>query len=256
MSVVRPAARLAREMRAAGVATVATKTSPTDVVTAADNAVEQLIINALRDARPDDAVIGEETGASADLADAAVRWIVDPIDGTVNYLYGIPHYAVSVAAQVSSTVVAGVVCNAATGDEWTAVRGAGSYHGSRRLACSAVTELGQTLIGTGFGYEQERRAYQAGVMAALLPRVRDVRRMGTAALDLCLTAEGAFDAYFEKGLHIWDYAAGALIAEEAGVQVTGLAGAAPGLQFLLAAPPGIYQQLHDELVALDAAGGP
>jgi myo-inositol-1(or 4)-monophosphatase len=256
ISVARRAADLARTMRSTGVAAVATKTSSTDVVTAADQAVERQIFEALRRARPDDAVIGEETGASPDAEAAAVRWIVDPIDGTVNYLYGIPWYAVSVAAEVDGQVVAGVVCNAATGAVWTAVHGQGAYTEGRRLAGSTVTELGQALVGTGFGYEPGRRAHQARVLATLLPRVRDVRRMGAAALDLCLAAAGAFDAYYEKGLNPWDYAAGGLIATEAGLRVTGLAGAPPGNQFVLAAPPGIYDQLHAELVTLDAAGGP
>src|SRR5437870_4277409 len=148
ISVARPAAQLARTMRAAGVAAIATKTSSTDVVTAADKAVERQIIEALHRARPHDAVIGEETGASPDADAATVRWIVDPIDGTVNYLYGIPWYAVSVAAQVDDLVVAGVVCNAATGDVWTAVRGQGAYTEGRRLAGSPVTELGQALVAT------------------------------------------------------------------------------------------------------------
>jgi myo-inositol-1(or 4)-monophosphatase len=185
-----------------------------------------------------------------------VRWILDPIDGTVNYLYGLPWYAVSLAAEVDGAVVAGVVREAARGGEWYAVRGGGAYRDGRRLAGSRVTELGQALLATGFGYDAARRAHQARVVAALLPEVRDVRRFGAAAIDLCLAAEGAVDVYFEKGLNAWDHAAGGLIALEAGLRVTGLAGAPPGLDMVLAAPPALYPVVHDRLVALDAAGGP
>jgi myo-inositol-1(or 4)-monophosphatase len=174
----------------------------------------------------------------------------------VNYLYGLPLYAVSLAAEVDGVVVAGVVRNAASGEEWTAVLGRGAYRDGRRLTGSRVTDLGQALLGTGFAYDPARRAHQAAVLAALLPRVRDVRRMGAAALDLCLTAEGALDVYYEKGLHVWDHAAGGLVAAEAGLRVTGLAGAPPGPDLVIAAPPALYDQLHERLVALDAAGGP
>ena len=211
------------------------------------------MIDALRSYRPDDAVLGEESGGDGG---GPVRWILDPIDGTVNYLYDLPVYAVSLAAEVDGTVVAGVVRNAATGREWTAVRGGGAYRDGRRLTGSTVTDLAQALLATGFGYDPARRAYQARVLAELLPRVRDVRRFGAAALDLCLAAEGAVDVYYEKGLNLWDHAAGGLVAAEAGLRVTGLAGAPPGPDLVLAAPPALYDALHDRLVALDATGGP
>ena len=255
LDVVRPAAELARSMRAEGVGEVSTKSTDTDVVTAADRAVERHVVAALRDRRPADSVLGEESGGTGG-GGAQVRWILDPIDGTVNYLYGLPLYAISLAAEVDGVVVAGVVRNPATGHEWTAVRGAGAYRDGRRLAGSRVTRLGQALLATGFGYDPARRAHQARVLAALLPEVRDVRRLGSAALDLCLAAEGVVDMFYEKGLNIWDYAAGALIATEAGLRVTGLAGAPPGPDLVLAAPTGVYEALHDRLVALDAAGGP
>jgi myo-inositol-1(or 4)-monophosphatase len=186
----------------------------------------------------------------------AVRWVIDPIDGTVNYLYGLPQYAVSLAAEVDGEVVAGVVHNAATGEEWTAVRGGGAYRDGRRLTGSTATDLAQALVATGFGYDAARRAHQARVLAGLIPRVRDIRRIGAASIDLCLAAEGAVDAYYEKGLNAWDQAAGGLVATEAGLLVTGLAGAAPGPDLVLAAPPGLYGAVHDLLVELDAAGGP
>src|SRR5947207_5606731 len=191
LAVVRPAAALAATMRRDGVSGVSTKTTDTDVVTAADRAVERQVIDALRSYRPDDAVLGEESGGDGG---GPVRWILDPIDGTVNYLYDLPVYAVSLAAEVDGTVVAGVVRNAATGREWTAVRGGGAYRSGRAIAGSTVTELGQALVATGFGYAADRRAHQAQVVARLLPMVRDIRRFGAASLDLCFAAEGRFDA--------------------------------------------------------------
>jgi myo-inositol-1(or 4)-monophosphatase len=261
-AVVRPAADLARTMRRGGVGEVATKSTDTDVVTAADKAVERQVFEALRRLRPGEPVLGEESVGAAGVpagppaGGGGVRWILDPIDGTVNYLYGLPQYAVSLAVEVDGAVVAGVVRNPATGEEWTAVRGAGAYRDGQRLTGSRVTSLGQALLATGFGYEPARRGHQARVLAALLPQVRDVRRLGAAALDLCLAAQGAVDVYYEKGLNLWDYAAGGLVAAEAGLLVTGLAGAPPGPDLVLAAPPALHGELHDRLLALDAAGGP
>ncbi len=266
VAVARRAADLARTERTAGVAGVSTKSTSTDLVTAADRAVEQLIVDLLRARRPGDQVLGEEFGLGEESGSAekpagptgatGVRWVVDPIDGTVNYVYGLPHYAVSIAAEVAGVTVAGVVRNAATGEEWTAVRGGGAWRDAQRLAGSAVTDLGQALVATGFGYDSARRTHQAAVLAQLLPRVRDIRRFGAASLDLCFAAEGRVDAFFEKGLGAWDNAAGGLIAEEAGLRVSGLRGAPAGPDLVLAAPPALHGQLHDLLVALDADGGP
>jgi myo-inositol-1(or 4)-monophosphatase len=243
------------------VAGVATKSTDTDVVTAADRAVERQVVAALREARPYDRVLGEEFGAGGGAATGAagrspVRWVLDPIDGTVNYLYNLPVYAVSLAAEVNGTVVAGVVCNAATGQEWTATLGGGAYTQRRRLTGSTQDVLAHALVATGFAYEPARRAYQAAVLAGLLAKVRDIRRFGAASLDLCMAAEGSVDAYYEQGLNAWDHAAGGLIATEAGLLVTGLAGAPPGPDLVVAAPPALHQPLHDCLLALDAAGGP
>ena len=253
VDVVRAAAALAARLRVDGVGEISTKSTPTDVVTAADKAVEEQVVADLRRRRPDDAVLAEETGGSA--GSTAVRWILDPIDGTVNYLYGLPQYAVSLAAEVDGRVVAGVVHNPATGTEWTATHGGGAWRAGRRLAGSDVVDLGQALVGTGFGYDPARRAHQSRVLAGLLPRIRDIRRIGAASIDLCLAAEGALDAYYEKGLNPWDWAAGGLVATEAGIVVSGLGGAAPGIDMLVAAPPAVHGPLHDALVALDAAGG-
>ncbi|MET7426838.1 inositol monophosphatase family protein [Dactylosporangium sp. NPDC005555] len=252
--IAREAAALARAMRTAGVDPVATKSTLTDVVTAADRAVERQVREAIRAARPGDAVLGEEYGDSA--SDGDVRWVLDPIDGTVNYLYDLPQYAVSLAAEVGGVVVAGVVINAATGREWTAVRGGGAHADGRRLSGSGQTDLRQALVGTGFGYAADRRLHQATVLAGLIGDIRDIRRFGAAAIDLCLAAEGSLDAYYEKGLNAWDHAAGGLVAAEAGLLVTGLAGAAPGPDMVVAAPPALHKGLHDRLVDLDAGKGP
>ncbi|WP_133877010.1 inositol monophosphatase family protein [Paractinoplanes brasiliensis] len=262
--VARDAAATARRMRAEAIGDVETKSTATDVVTAADKAVERQVVEALRAARPGDGVLGEEYGADeasgrgADGATepGAVRWILDPIDGTVNYLYGLPQYAVSLAAELDGTVVAGVVVNAATGAEWTATLGGGAWRDGRRLRCSAPAGLGQALVGTGFSYDARRREHQGGVVAGLITRVRDIRRFGAAALDLCAVAEGMLDGYYEKGLNPWDWAAGGLVATEAGAVVSGLNGAAPGSGLLVAASPAVFDELHDLLADLDASGGP
>jgi myo-inositol-1(or 4)-monophosphatase len=231
---------------------VDTKSTPTDPVTAADKAAERLVVDSLLAARPDDGVLGEE-GAERP-GTSGVRWVLDPIDGTVNYLYGIPAYAVSLAVQVHGETVAGVVRNVATTEEWTAVRGEGAYAGEVRLGGSAATRLDRALVGTGFAYDAQRRREQALVLVDVLPRVRDIRRFGSAALDLCAVAEGRLDAYYEWGLAPWDRAAGELIATEAGAVVTGLRGRPVGEPMTVAAPPALHGRLHDLLVSLDADG--
>ncbi|TDC61677.1 inositol monophosphatase [Micromonospora sp. KC207] len=259
VDVARVAAATAHRMWAEGVSVADTKSTVTDVVTAADRAVERQVVDALRRLRPHDAVLGEEYGAgeAAPAATAArVRWIVDPIDGTVNYLYGLPYCAVSLAAEVDGEVVAGVVRNVFTGDEWTATVGGGAHRGGQRLRCSAESDLGQALVATGFGYDPARRAHQARVLAGLIGHVRDVRRQGAASVDLCLAAEGRLDAYYEKGLNLWDHAAGALVGTEAGLLVAGLGGRPAGPDLMIAAPPALFASLHDRLADLDASGGP
>ncbi|MFG1676744.1 inositol monophosphatase family protein [Micromonospora sp. NPDC049282] len=258
VEVARDAAATAHRMRSEGVSVAATKSTATDVVTAADRAVERQVLAALRDRRPGDAVLGEEYGAGATgpATPDGVRWVVDPIDGTVNYLYGLPYCAVSLAAEVAGEVVAGVVRNVFTGEEWTATAGGGAWRDGRRLRCSAETDLGQALVATGFGYDAGRRSHQARVVAELIPHVRDIRRMGAAALDLCLAAEGRVDAYYEKGLAAWDLAAGGLVAREAGLLVTGVSGRPAGPDLVLAAPPALHGPLHSRLTDLDASGGP
>jgi myo-inositol-1(or 4)-monophosphatase len=250
--LARQAGRMAlegRDQALAGVVDV--KSSPTDPVTAMDRSVERMVLDALVAARPHDAVLGEE-GGRVD-GGSGVRWVLDPIDGTVNYVYGIGQYAVSLAAEIDGVVALGVVHNPATGEEYTAVRGRGAWRDGHRLRGSRVTELDKALVGTGFGYGADRRAHQAGVLAELLPEIRDIRRFGSAALDLCFAAEGRVDAFFEQELRPWDRAAGGLVCEEAGLLVTGLGGAPAGEAMTLAAPPALHGLLHDRLLALRAA---
>jgi len=260
--VAAEAAALAVRFRAKGIRDIDTKSTATDLVTAADRAVERLIAERLYEHRPYDEILGEEYGAASredgrsETPRSAVRWVVDPIDGTVNYVYGLPQYAVSLAAQIDGVTVVGVVRNAASGEQWSAVRGRGAWRDGSRLTGSPETELGQSLIATGFGYAADRREHQAQVLARVLPAVRDIRRFGAASLDLCFAAEGLVDAYFEKGLNLWDHAAGGLVAAEAGLIVSGLRGAPPGPDMVVAAPPALYPALHDLLVELDADGGP
>jgi myo-inositol-1(or 4)-monophosphatase len=240
-------------------AVVQTKSSPTDVVTEMDAAAEDLIRGRILAARPGDAVLGEERGQTGD--DAVVRWIVDPLDGTVNYLYGLPSWAVSVAAEVAGVVVAGVVSAPLLGSLYTAHLGGGAwlesswFTGTRQLACNNGTELAGALVATGFGYAAARRAAQGKVVARLLPLVRDIRRAGAAAVDLCCVASGQLDAFYERGLHEWDFAAGRLIACEAGAVVAGLHGSQAGESMTIAAGPGLFGGLHDALVEL-GAGSP
>jgi myo-inositol-1(or 4)-monophosphatase len=230
---------------------VSTKSTPTDVVTASDHALETLIRERLAELRPGDAVAGEEQGGALDVAGLdGVCWVVDPIDGTVNFLYGMPWYAVSVAAVRGGRSVAGAVVEPASGRLWSAAAGEGATCDGRPLRVSGAAEVSLSLLATGFSYSAERRARQVAMISGLLPRVRDVRRAGSAALDLCAVAAGWVDAYLEHGTNWWDWAAAALIAAEAGavVRVPGPTGSVPpddglGADALLAATPAIAEEL-------------
>ncbi|QNG55741.1 inositol monophosphatase [Pseudonocardia petroleophila] len=239
---------------------VATKSTPTDVVTASDTAVETLIRDRLAVLRPGDPVVGEEHGGSAGVDVDRVVWVVDPIDGTVNFLYGLPWYAISVAATRGGESLAGAVVEPDSGRLWSAAAGLGATCDGRPLSVSAATDVSLSLLGTGFAYDGTRRARQASLVAALLPQVRDVRRTGSAALDLCAVAAGWTDAYLEHGCNWWDWAAAALVAREAGavVRTPGAGGLAPpddglGADALLAATPGIAAELA--VRARDAGAG-
>jgi myo-inositol-1(or 4)-monophosphatase len=250
---------------------VATKSSPTDVVTEADQAAEALIRGLIAEKRPGDRILGEEGGETRSPggqggpgAPSAIRWIVDPLDGTVNYLYGLPDWAVSIAAEVDGTVVAGAVFVPRRDELYSARLGHGAWLSSgaldwrgedtgspARLACNRDVPLAQALVATGFGYAAGRRQVQGDVLRAVLPRVRDIRRGGSAAVDLCSVASGTVDAYYERGVNLWDIAAGGLIAAEAGAQVTGLHGRPPSPSMTLAAPPPLLGELHDLLAGTD-----
>ncbi|MHB1613307.1 MAG: inositol monophosphatase family protein [Actinomycetes bacterium] len=252
------AARLAGAVlldeRPAGLVAAGTKSSPTDVVTEMDRRSERLIIDTILAERPGDAVLGEEGGALA--GHTAVTWVVDPLDGTVNYLYGLVPWAVSIAAQSGGRTVAGVVHVPGAGHTFTAVLGGGAYLDEHRLQRRPVARLDQALVATGFGYRTEDRAEQARVLAGVLPVVRDIRRAGAASVDLCAVAAGWVDAYYERGLQPWDHGAGALVVSEAGGRVGDLHGGPPGQAMVLAAPLGLYDQLAELLVRLGTAPGP
>ena len=253
-SVAAEAGQLLHDRRPAGrPAVLTTKSSPTDVVTAMDRAAETLIRTKILAERPGDAILGEEGGESGH---GRVRWIVDPLDGTVNYLYGLPDWSVSVAVEVSGTVLAGAVVVPQRREEFCAMLGGGAWLWSgsgppAALRCNAGVPLGQALVATGFGYGAARRQVQGAVMAAVLPRVRDIRRGGSAAVDLCSLAAGRVDGYFERGVNYWDIAAGGLIAGEAGARVAGLAGRPAGPSMTVAAGPGLFDALQDLLSGLD-----
>ncbi|MFI7421625.1 inositol monophosphatase family protein [Nonomuraea sp. NPDC049684] len=228
---------------------VETKSSPTDVVTILDKASEELIRERVLAVRPDDRFLGEEGGEAPGASD--VRWIVDPVDGTVNFLYGLPDWAVSIAVEVAGQVVAGVVNVPARGEVFTAALGEGAWLGGARLRCNSGVPLARALVATGFGYSAPRREVQGQVVAAVLPRVRDIRRGGSCAIDLCSVAAGRVDAYYERGTNTWDHAAAGLVATEAGARLGGLHGRPVGPEFALCAAPGLFEELHDLLVPLD-----
>jgi len=252
--------------RAGRVEVAATKSSPTDVVTEMDRRSEELIRARILAARPSDAVLGEEGGLIGQTDDAPVLWVIDPLDGTVNYLYGLPDWAVSIAAEAvidgnggigaGRQIVAGAVYVPARRELFCAVRGQGAWLQAdgdewRPLACRPGVPLGQALIGTGFGYRKERRQVQGEVVAAMLPQVRDIRRAGVASVDLCAVAAGRLDGFYERGLNYWDWAAGALVATEAGAVVGGLNGDPVSSSMAVAAGPALFAPLASALAALD-----
>jgi myo-inositol-1(or 4)-monophosphatase len=237
---------------------VRAKSTPTDPVTIVDTETERLLRDRLAELRPGEHVLGEEGGGHPDDSAGRPTWVVDPIDGTVNFVYGLPAYVVSVAVQVDGQSVAGAVANVVDGAVYSAARGGGAHvrHGSATvpLQASLVNELSMSLVGTGFGYDPQLRRSQAAVLASLLPQIRDIRRLGSAALDLCLVAAGRLDAYYEENLNVWDWAAGALIAAEAGalVRVPPMGGAEEGRGLVVAAGPAVSAAFAD---ALARAGG-
>ena len=224
---------------------IETKSSPTDLVSEADVAAEKLIRDRLLAARPDDGMLGEE--GSDTRGSSGLRWIVDPLDGTTNFLFGIPQWGVSIAVEDEQGMLAGVVYDPMRDELWAARRGEPPTLDGRPFdGREHASELAQALVATGYGYEADVRAAQAEISGRLLPLVRDIRRMGSAAIDLAWTAAGRYDAYFERGIKTWDYAAGALICESAGLEVRHLDPAPPMDAGILVAPPA----LADALAAL------
>ncbi|MEV7833830.1 inositol monophosphatase family protein [Streptomyces subrutilus] len=247
LEAARLAGALLRDGRPADLAVAATKSSPIDVVTEMDIAAEELIAGVLARRRPDDGLLGEE-GADVP-GTSGVRWIVDPLDGTVNYLYGLPAWSVSIAAEHRGETVVGVVEVPLRGETFHALLGGGAWRGGVRLACRAAAPLDRALVATGFAYVHGRRVQQAEVARRIVPLVRDIRRGGSAAVDLCDVAAGRLDGYWERGLNPWDLAAGELIAREAGALTGGRPGEPASGELALAATPavfGLLQPLLDE----------
>ena len=217
------------------------KSSAVDFATQMDKQAEELIVKQLLTYRPDDGIIAEE--GSAKESKSGITWVIDPLDGTVNYLYGLPGWNVSIAAKDKDGVVVGVVNAPSIDGFWSGVRGGGATYNGVKIKCNNPVELGKALLGTGFAYDLNLRVSQGETMAKLLPRIRDLRRNGAAAVDLCYVAMGALDGYFESSLNEWDHAAGGLIAIEAGAVVSGRGGGAPNSDLVVCAGPALHAQL-------------
>jgi myo-inositol-1(or 4)-monophosphatase len=252
VQVASEAAEVVATMRKRAVTNTRTKSSLTDVVTVADTEAEGLIRTRLAQLRPGDVVLGEEGGGSREAVADVLRWVVDPIDGTVNYLYGLPWYAVSVAVADGAETVAGAVVEPASGRVWSAEAGGGATLDDQPLRVSAAERLDLALISTGFSYLADRRARQGRLAAAMLSQVRDIRRCGSAALDLCAVAAGWVDGFYEHGINLWDWAAGALIAQEAGAVVHPPSADSRYGNAIVAAAPGIAEELRRTLIDLGA----
>lgn len=228
---------------------VASKSTLTDLVTAHDRAAEQVLVDRITSARPDDAIVGEE--GTDRPGRSGVSWYLDPIDGTTNFVYGLPGWATSVAAGDGGGMLVGAVFIPALDELFAAARGRGATLNGRPIRAATTTELAVSLIATGFGYAADQRRRQGRIVADLLGEVRDIRRFGAASVDLCLAACGRVDAYFEAGLNVWDIAAGELIAREAGCVTSDFGGGTPTPRQIVAAAPGIHTAL---LARLDARG--
>jgi myo-inositol-1(or 4)-monophosphatase len=249
VTVATEAAELIVERRRGTITVADTKSTATDIVTAVDRESEELIRARVLAARPDDSFLGEE--GDDIFGTSGVRWVVDPIDGTVNYLYDLPTYAVSIAVEQDGRTVAGVVVDAPKGEVFTATLGGGAFLDGKPIRVSDCTSLDRALVGTGFGYDPDRRVVQAEVVQQLIAKVRDIRRIGVGAIDLCYVGCGRLDAVYERGLNPWDYGAGALVAAEAGARIGGLHGAEVSPEMSIAATPAVFDALHDALAAAD-----
>jgi myo-inositol-1(or 4)-monophosphatase len=243
VEAARAAGELLRErFVAGGERAVGSKSSPTDLVSEADLAAERAIRELLAARRPGDAILGEEGGETQ--VGEGLRWIVDPLDGTVNFLFGVPQWCVSVAVHDGEGGLAGVVFDPLRDEIFTAERGGAAALDGAPVSGSACSELSSALVATGFGYESSVRSTQAAVVARVLPAVRDIRRMGSAALDLAWTAVGRYDAFYERGVQAWDIAAGSLLCERAGLVVRPLPAEGASPEGVVVAPPGLIDDLQ------------
>jgi myo-inositol-1(or 4)-monophosphatase len=242
-SVVVEAGTLIRSQTRAAASTAAAKSTPTDLVTATDRASEAQIIRTLLEARPQDGILAEESNERA--GTTGVRWVIDPLDGTTNFVYGVPSFAVSVAAELDGRAMAAAVHDVPRARTYSAARDGGAFLDGRPIATTSKADLATALIATGFGYSPARRANQAAVLSRMLPRIRDIRRVGAAALDLCWVAEGRVDGYYEQGVQPWDVAAGGLIVIEAGGRAEWLGHTTPATY--TAAGPALFPLLASAL---------
>ena len=222
-----------------------TKSSAIDFATQMDIASEKLIVGKILEARPDDGIIGEE--GSSIPSKSGVTWVIDPLDGTVNYFYGIAGWNVSIAAKDSEGVQVGVVYAPSINSLWSATKGGGATCNGKKIQCNDPVEFNRALVGTGFSYDVKDRADQARIVSKLLLEIRDIRRIGAGASDLCLVAMGRLDAFYELGLNEWDIAAGGLVATEAGALLTGRNGGPAGKEMVIAAGPHLHARLVKEI---------
>lgn len=244
--LARSAGTLARTGRARGMQVVGTKLTDTDMVTAFDREAEALIIAGLRAARPNDSIVGEEGGGHR--GTSGVEWHVDPVDGTTSFMYGLPTWCVSIGAQDADGPLVGAVYLPDLDEMFAAERGRGATLNGTKLQCSGLTEVSKALVATGFSYTPAHRTVQSLRVTEFIHRIRDVRRMGAAAVDLCFVACGRLDAYFEENLHTWDILAAELIAREAGARSGDFSGAALRPAEVLVATPGVFDALSALLV--------
>jgi len=241
LSIARTAGELLLDRPASWDVTV--KSTAIDIATQMDIASEKLIVDAILNARPHDGIIGEEGAAHS--GTSGITWVIDPVDGTVNYFYGLPGWNISIAAKDSSGTIVGVVHAPTIGSTWHATRGGGAFLNGVRIECNNPVELNRALLSTGFAYDVKDRLNQLDILDHLIPRIRDIRRIGAAATDLCLVATGMVDGYIETGLKEWDLAAGALIATEAGAVVT--THQWRGMELTVAAGPSLHADLRSQI---------
>lgn len=245
-SLAHRAGAVALQGRRLGLETVGTKSTLTDMVTEYDRACETIVFEGLRAERPSDSIVGEE--GSRHEGNSGITWYVDPIDGTTNFLYDIPMWAVSIGASDAHGPLVGVVFNPSANETFSAIRGMGARLNGQPIRCNTDTVLATALIATGFSYSPESRVVQARRVARMIDRVRDIRRFGAAAIDMCYVACGRLDAYFEENLHPWDIAAGDLIAREAGCRTGDFSGGPIRPAETVTAGPSLFGPLTELIV--------